>query len=180
VSNVVTIRKLKYDGTVRSEWDGELVEAVGGQWVVVMHDSAVHQKREGGAPAAPAGAPHQYFLHYENLEQPLTILFCFDELGRWGSETKCDAALPATLRHRQVEFIDLDLDVIVGDDLGYFVRDHDTFALHTRTMVYTREVVATAHEGVRLAIELVESRAFPFDGSAEAVLGRVLASQGPL
>jgi hypothetical protein len=47
-------------------------------------------------------------------------------------------------------------------------------------MSYPPKVVAAAHEGVRLAKELIAARALPFDGHPERVLGRVLAATGPL
>ena len=76
--------------------------------------------------------------------------------------------------------VDLDLDVMADNDLRYYVRDEDTFAEHTQSMRYTRGVVASAREGVRLAIELIEGHELPFDGSADRLLGRLLAAQGPL
>jgi hypothetical protein len=47
-------------------------------------------------------------------------------------------------------------------------------------MAYPPKVIAAARAGVALAIELIEARQLPFDGSAERLLGRVLAADGPL
>jgi protein associated with RNAse G/E len=177
VRNPVTVRKLKFDGSCKVEWDGDLVEAVGDEWAVVFHDSERYEIRDG---IDRADQPHFYCLAYFNLLRPIAVLFSFDQRGELMSEAKCDAALPATLRRRRIEFVDLDLDVMVRRDLSHYLGDQKTFAEHAASMRYTDEVIAAAHEGVALAIELVERRALPFDGSAERLLGRVLASQGPL
>ena len=81
---------------------------------------------------------------------------------------------------RRIELVDLDLDVMADASLAYFERDAETFERNRRAMCYPGDVVEAAHRGVALATELLEAKAFPFDGSAEALLGRVLAAQGPL
>jgi protein associated with RNAse G/E len=174
--NPVTVRKLKFDGSVKYEWDGDLVEAIGDDWAIVFHDSELHDKRE--ALLRPA-EPRSYGFHYVGLTQPLTVLVSFDERGDW-TGAKCDAALPGAVRGRAIDFVDLDLDVIVGRDLSYYVRDVEVFAERSRTMAYGDEAKSAALRGIGLAIALVERREPPFDGSAEALLGRVLAAAGPI
>jgi len=79
---------------------------------------------------------------------------------------------------RRIEFVALDLDVIADGSLRYFERDGDTFARNRVAMGYTLEAMEAARRGVALAIRLIEAREYPFDGSPEALLGRVLAAQG--
>lgn len=95
-------------------------------------------------------------------------------------EYQCDAALPSIVRGREISFVDLDLDVMADARLLPRLRDEESFARHVRSMSYPPEVVEASWEGVRLARELMEMRACPFDGSAELLLGRILAAEGPL
>lgn len=175
--NPVTVRKLKFDGAMKVEWDGDLVEAIGDEWVVVFHDSQRHEIRDS---LVRPSEPRFYFLHYFNLVLPIAVQFSFDERGEWNPEAKCDAALPAVLSGRTIEFVDLDLDLIVARDLTHRVRDEETFAKHTGSMGYPPEVIAAARDGIRIATQLVAERGVPFDGSADELFGRVLAAQGPL
>ena len=171
VSNPVTVSKLKFDGSSKRDWPGELVDAVGDSWLVVYHEAPGH--------TTEAGEWVEEAVRYYGMDCPLSVLVCFDALGAV-LEYQCDAALPATLVGRHVSFVDLDLDVMADADLQYRVRDEDVFEQRSKTMGYSPEAIAAAHEGVRLAIELIEGRLFPFDGSAQLMLGRIIAARGPL
>lgn len=169
--NPVTARKLKYDGRAKPDWDGDLVEAIDDRWLVAYFAQPPH-RTEGGAEIVHA-------LRYFGLDIPLSVLVSFDAVGRM-LEYQCDAALPAIARGREISFVDLDLDVMADARMLPRLRDEETFAGHIRSMPYPPAVVESAWEGVRLARELMELRACPFDGSAELLLGRILAAEGPL
>jgi protein associated with RNAse G/E len=147
------------------------VEAIGERWLVAYHPEPHHVTADGTDVAQ--------CLRYYGMDCPLSVLVSFDALGNV-LEYQCDASLPATIEGRQISFVDLDLDVMAGRDLKYYIRDEDTFAGHTKSMAYPPKVIAAARAGVALAIELIEARQLPFDGSAERLLGRVLAADGPL
>lgn len=168
--NPVTTVKRKFDGTAKPPWHGDLVDATPDGWLAVFYDHPPHHV--GGVEVGHA-------LRYFSTELPLSVLVSFDAAGRL-LEYQCDAALPATIDGRRIEFVDLDLDVMAGPSLAHFERDHETFERNRRAMAYPDDVVETARRGVVLATELIKARAYPFDGSAEALLGRVLAAQGPL
>jgi protein associated with RNAse G/E len=169
--NPVVVTKQKFDGTAKPDWTGDLVDAIGDRWLVVYHKDTGHHTTTGN--------PVPHALRYYGMDCPLSILVCFDALGNV-IEYQCDAALPAELQGRQITFVDLDLDVMADAELSYYTRDHEVFAQRSVAMGYPPEVVAAAYAGVRLAIELIESGAAPFDGSASGILGRVLAAEGPV
>ncbi len=173
----VVVRKLKFDGTVKSEWDADLVSGTGGEWLVTLFDSERHAIRDD----VPRTAGPQFFvLHYLNTVRPLSIQMPFSSAGRRDGDTKCDAALPARWNGRVIEFTDLDLDVMVNPDGTYYVRDVEDFEARSAAIGYTEEARQAAWKGVALALLLVKRKRYPFDGSAEALLGRVLAAQGPV
>lgn len=153
------VRKRKFDGRIKSEWEGDLLWHTN-EWLVVLHHPERHIKRSNGVVAA--ADPDVWFLHCFNVLDPLTILM---EYGLDGSfqGAKCDAALPATQTDGVIEFVDLDLDVIVEPDLSWWMRDEEQFAHNREAMGYTETAVQQAHEGILLGQSLVESRTFPFD-----------------
>lgn len=168
--NPVTTRKLKFDGSAKPAWQGDLVEATD-EWLVVYYQRPPH--------VTGAGQIVAHALRYFSPVHPLSVFVCFDDLGAV-LEYQCDAGLPAVLRGRTIEFVDLDLDLMAFEDGTSFVRDRETFARNSAAMSYSAEAVAAAEAGVRLAVELFERCACPFNGEARATLGRVLASHGPL
>ncbi|MEM7133178.1 MAG: hypothetical protein AAF702_43160 [Chloroflexota bacterium] len=160
--------KRKFDGRVKSEWEGERIHLadlylsaspppVEG-WIAVLHHPARHRKFVKGVIAYA----DPIFIHYLNTVEPLTVLVQYTFEGEF-VEAKCDAALPAILDGEVIEFIDLDLDVIVQADFSTHVRDELTFAQNREIMNYPEEVVAQAARGIRLAKTLIELRSFPFD-----------------
>ncbi len=152
------VRKRKFDGSLKSEWEGELLPWLDEEWLVVLHHPARHAKFSGKAVQHSA----LLFLHYFNLTRPLTILAEYDRDGCFRG-AKCDAALPATFGGNVIEFVDLDLDVIVEADSSWFVRDEVDFARNRKTMGYSQTVIAQALDGISLAQTLVTARRFPFD-----------------
>lgn len=162
---------MKFDGSTKGPWNGDLVDMVGQRWLVVYYEPPPQATSGGVEPA--------YGLRYHGMDCPLSILVYFDEVGQV-LEYHCDAALPATISGRDIEFVDLDLDVIAGPSLEAWERDHEQFATNRVSMRYSDEAVQAAEAGMDLAHELIRTRATPFDGHAEGLLGRVLAAQGPV
>ena len=158
MSNSVLVRKLKYDGSVRSEWEGELLAVEADEWLVVLHHPERHQKWQHGERARA----DILMVHCLNAVRPITILLGFDANGHF-NEAKCDAALPAIHNEQLIKFVDLDLDVIVNNDLTYYVRDQKQFEQNRARMSIPDNVVSLAHRGIDIANTLVQTRSFPFD-----------------
>lgn len=168
--NPVETRKLKFDGTAKPSWHGDLVDAVDDRWLVVFFERPAYAIR---------GEAVAYALQFYGMRQPLSVLVCFDRAGNV-MEWQCDAGLPARITGRVIEFTDLDLDVMVNPDGTHYVRDVEDFETRSAAMGYSEEAKQAAWKGVALALLLVKRKRYPFDGSGEALLGRVLAAQGPV
>ena len=154
----VTVRKRKFDNTIKSEWEGEIMPVHFPDWLFVLHHPERHLKfsQEGVVRSK------RFFLHGFNLNQPLTVLFEYSTKGEF-REAKCDAALPATRKGNLIEFTDLDLDLIVKPDFSFYQRDEDQFAKNRKKMKYSKTVVAQARRGMMMAEVLVKTRRFPFN-----------------
>ena len=154
----ILVRKLKYDGSVRSEWEGELLPFDSAEWLIVRHHPERHRKWQDGKQARA----DILMVRCLNIVKPSTILLGFDANGQF-DHAKCDAALPSVYTNNLLEFVDLDLDIIVNSDLTFYVRDQAQFEQHRVLMNYPDEVVEQAHLGIAIAKTWVQSRAFPFN-----------------
>ncbi len=154
----IVVQKTKFNGEVKSEWEGELVKSADSNWRIVLHHPIHHNKFEDGQIAQ---ADH-LFVHCLNLVEPLSVLLCFDDAGHF-LQAKCDAALPAIQTDQTITFVDLDLDIIVESDFSWWLQDEDTFAQHRVSMGYSEQAIQNAHDGIELAKKLVTSRQFPFN-----------------
>jgi protein associated with RNAse G/E len=171
----LTVRKRKFDGSVKYEWPGEVVSTGRDEWLTVYHHPRRSQKRmadgthESGEPA--------HFIHYVGMAAPLTLIFAYSLEGVF-LDAKCDAALPGELRGEYLDFVDLDLDVVVLPGGHHYVRDQDVFAERSVSMGYSDEAKRAAHLGVLHALRMVRRRGFPFDGHADALIQGILATAG--
>jgi len=147
----VVVRKPKFDGAVRYEWDGDLVKE-SAAWAVVLHDSRRHRKRQSDSPAPDDEGG--FGFHYLGMDGPVTVLFWFDLRGRF-VDAKCDAALPATADGDRIDFVDLDLDVVVLPGFTHYVRDQEVFAERSVSMAYSEEAKHAAHFGILHAVRMV-------------------------
>ncbi|MGE3073828.1 MAG: DUF402 domain-containing protein [Dehalococcoidia bacterium] len=170
-NEMVVVRKLKFDGSVRYEWDGDMVAELDG-WAVVLHNPNRHEKRQAKAPVEDGSGG--FGLHYLGFDEPVTVLFWFDERGRF-VDAKCDAAYPAVRADDRMDFIDLDLDVIVLPGLQHYVRDQEVFAERSVTMAYSEEAKRIAHLGILHSLRMVRRELFPFDGHADELAQLVLS-----
>lgn len=169
----VIIRKRKFDGALRYEWAGDLVEEREG-WLVVRHDPQRHEKTGADGHGHDGAAQ---MLHYVGFGGPVTVLFALDGQGRF-LDAKCDAALPATRDGRHIDFIDLDLDVIVQAGGMHYVRDQGVFAERAVALGYDEETKRLAHLGILHALRMVRRRQFPFDGHPERMARRWRKHEG--
>src|SRR4051794_3166987 len=69
--------------------------------------------------------------------------------------------------------VDLDLDVVCGNDGRVWVEDEDEFAEHQVALGYPDEVIAAALASCALVHAAVAAATAPYDGSAARWLARV-------
>lgn len=171
---LIETRKLKFDATGESvglerpgkpPWQSRVIDEVPGQWVVTYSHRPGHW---------PRGFETEHAIQFFGLDKPLTVLACFDAAGAI-IEWQCDAALPAVRSANMLEYVDLDLDVMVNPDGTHYVRDLEDFEERSVALSYSEEAKAAAWKGVALALLLVKRKRYPFDGSAERLLAEVVS-----
>lgn len=168
----VIVRKLKFDGSVKYEWPGETRDAGRDDWVAVHHDPERHLKR-GLNSRAEDGEP-AHMIHYIGLSAPLSVIFAYSLQGTF-LDAKCDAALPGSRSGKYVDFVDLDLDVVVLPGWQHFVKDQEVFAERSISMGYSEEAKRAAHLGILHSLRMVRRRQFPFDGHADELIRAILS-----
>ncbi|MEM7117269.1 MAG: DUF402 domain-containing protein [Chloroflexota bacterium] len=154
------VRKEKFNGRLKSTWEGDLLLSPNPDWLVVYHDPERHRKFNRAGERTRADRP---FIHCFSLVDPITVLLGYEENGRF-AQAKCDAALPASQNGSEIKFVDLDLDIMVMPDGKLWLEDEAVFAQHQHEIAYPEAVVQQAWHGIDLAKKLVATKTFPFDG----------------
>jgi protein associated with RNAse G/E len=71
--------------------------------------------------------------------------------------------MPPKFENGVLEYIDLDIDVVVWNDFSFEKLDVEEFEEHAEKFGYTEEVLENAHRGLEELMALIEAREFPFD-----------------
>ena len=78
-------------------------------------------------------------------------------------------ATPASWSDQQIDWVDLDLDLILSPDAAEpLLDDEDEFERHRVAWNYPADLVRTCHDTVDKVRRLMAERAWPFDGSLAA------------
>ena len=73
--------------------------------------------------------------------------------------------MPATFDGSVLDYVDLDIDVILWPDGRVNVLDRDDFERNSAKYGYTDGVMATAENALSEVLNLIERREFPFNWS---------------
>ena len=75
----------------------------------------------------------------------------------------CNIILPPNFSEGTLDYIDLDLDILVDRTWNATVLDTEEFAENTKKFSYPREVIDTAWEQVEVLRRMIADREFPFE-----------------
>jgi protein associated with RNAse G/E len=149
------INSRKYDGSIRRSWSCEMVRLDHDLLVFEgIFDVDVDHKELGFIKSGTVS--HEYYW-----------------LGRWYNVFRfmspdgsfrnyyCNINLPPTLSDNVLDYVDLDIDIVVWPDKTYQVLDLDEFETHARDMPYPADVRAGAFKALDELMEMIETGSLP-------------------
>ena len=154
----VTINSRKYDQRIRRSWTGGLISESGSLLVLVgKFEDGVDHSDLGRIKPGTVSFEFYWFDRWYNV-------FRFHEPNGSLRNYYCNIAMPPTLKNGVLDYVDLDLDVIVWDDLRYEILDRDDFEQNSVKYEYPEEIKLRAEAGLVELTGLIERREFPFTG----------------
>lgn len=90
-------------------------------------------------------------------------VFRFTDAERGLKNFYCNVNQPPAFDGRVLSYIDLDIDVLVAPDLSYKILDVEDFEENAVRYSYPQDVQTNARRALTEVIELIETRAFPFN-----------------
>ena len=132
----ITVRSLKYDGTISRSWPAA-IESAHDNMIVLRGVFEQPVRHEGLGDIAAGTVSHEYFWSDQwynvfRLVRPDGGLHCH----------YCNIALPAKWSERELSFVDLDVDIVVDVDNSVKVLDEDEFEANRIVFGYPKDVVA--------------------------------------
>ncbi|PYS98065.1 MAG: hypothetical protein DMF63_17580 [Acidobacteria bacterium] len=152
---MITVNSRKYDGSIRKSWTCELIENVDDRIIAVGRFDAevVH---------ADLGIIEKGTLSYEYfwLDRWYNIFRFVTPDGAFRNYY-CNVCMPPRFSDDVLDYVDLDIDVVVDADLTYRILDRDDFERNAELYNYSNDVRDRVDAALNELIELIRSRNLP-------------------
>ena len=157
IGEIFTINARRADGKIYRNWQAELVEETADYWLFVGKFSATIEHQQ-------IGIIEQGTISYEYFwKNRWYSIFRFHHPSGELRNFYCNVNQPPSFSKNVLDYIDLDLDVLVWKDLSYQVLDLDEFQTNSVAMNYSADLKKNVQKGLDEIIHLIKNRLFPFD-----------------
>ena len=151
----VTVNARKFDRNIRKTWTCSLVDQTDSQ-IVLLGKFAEDVEHPGLGSIRRGTVSYEYFW----LDRWYNV-FRFHEPDGELRNYYCNAAMPATFAGGVLDYVDLDLDVLVWPNNKYEVVDREDFERNARKYDYPDDVCRQAENSVNELIRMIESCELP-------------------
>lgn len=157
VNKIITINSRKYDGSLHRSWRAELIgrndnvlELVGEFEKEIIHPHL--------------GIIGRGTISYEFywLERWYNVFRFYEPLGDFRN-FYCNINIPPKFENSVLDYIDLDIDVVVWKDFSRQILDTDEFEENSRRYIYSDALREKVADSLSELLSLIDNRIFPFD-----------------
>lgn len=153
----ITINARKFGGEIHRSWNCELIEQIDTLliFVGVFKDEIVHPEL---GIIRPGTVSYEYYW----LDRWYNI-FRFHEPEGALRNFYCNINLPPTFEAGVLDYVDLDIDLLVSENFQIKVLDLEEFEINSVKFNYPKPVIEKAFASLTDLISLAEQRHFPFN-----------------
>lgn len=153
----IEVRALKYDGSERRRWPGQVLRQQGSLIVLdAKFPTEIVHKSLGTIAAGTASLEYYWLDRWYNV-------FRFAQPDGTLRNYYCNVSVPATFANNILSYVDLDLDILVQPDFSCQLLDEEDFQKNAGRYGYPVDVQAQARRAVDDLLGMIETRSFPFD-----------------
>ncbi|MEO7674386.1 MAG: DUF402 domain-containing protein [Pyrinomonadaceae bacterium] len=153
---IVTINSRRFDGSIGKSWPCELREQSGPLYVFFGEfDREISHEHLGLVRRGTISYEYYWLDRWYNV-------FRFHEPDGTFRNYYCNISMPPTFANAVLDYVDLDIDVLVAKDGSYSVLDSAEFAENALKYGFSEELRSKVAETLDEVINLIEQRQFPF------------------
>lgn len=153
----IIVNALRYDRSIKRSWSAGLVNDNDGHIVVIGRFSLdVRHDDLGDIAKGTVSIEHFWLDRWSNV-------FCFYEPDGRFRNYYCNIALPPTFDGQTLEFVDLDLDVVVWPGEAPVLLDEEELEVSRVKYQIDAETIKRARREADSLMVAAESGEFPFD-----------------
>lgn len=153
----VTINSRKFDGKIHKSWKAELISETN----ELLTFKGVFEK-EVNHPLL--GVIRRGTVSYEYYwKNDWYNVFRFHKPEGDLRNFYCNLNLPPQFENDVLDYVDLDIDVLVEKDFSLKILDLDEFEIHALKYVYSAEIRRRVDFTLQKLLLMIERKLFPFD-----------------
>lgn len=155
--NIIKINARKFDSRIHRSWKCEFVEQRDSLLIFVgRFETEVSHKDLGKIEKGTVSYEYYWLDRWYNV-------FRFHEPDGNLRNFYCNVNLPPQFKNGILDYIDLDIDVLVWRDFSFDILDIDEFQSNSVKFKYPAETIAKAESSLSELLQMIENRSFPFD-----------------
>ena len=153
---IITVNSRKYDLTIRRSWQCELISLEDQQLVLkgVFVTEVLHPEL-GRIETGTISHEFFWFDRWFNI-------FRFEQPNGTLRNYYGNICMPPTFNGNTLDYVDLDIDIVVWPDRSRQILDKEEFAENAHRWSYPDAVLKEVDDGINKLEEMVVNRHFPF------------------
>lgn len=157
LNKTVTINSRKFDGAIHRSWQAEFVEQK--NTLLIFKGVFAEEIKHSHLGVIRRGTiSYEYYW----LDRFYNV-FRFHEPDGEFRNFYCNVNLPPKCENGVLDYIDLDIDVVVWKDFSIQILDLDEFEESSKNFNYTEDLIIKTKSNLEELLRLIENRDFPFD-----------------
>jgi uncharacterized protein len=152
---MITVNSRKFDGTIRKSWTCDVIENDHGRIVAVgRFETDIYHPDLGLIENGTLSYEYFWFDRWYNI-------FTFVRPDGAFRNYYCNICMPPKLTNGVLDYVDLDIDVLVDADFSFRILDRDDFEKSAALYDYPIDVRVKVETTLAEIIELIGSRNLP-------------------
>jgi protein associated with RNAse G/E len=153
----VTINSRKFDNKIHRSWKAELIEQNDSLLIFVGEfEKEVKHSHLGVIRRGTISYEYYWLDRWYNI-------FRFHEPGGALRNFYCNINMPPQFENDVLDYVDLDIDILVWKDFKYEILDADELEENAEKYNYSQELKQTVALNVKELINIIENRKYPFN-----------------
>ncbi len=153
----VTVNSRKYDGTVSRTWTAEILEF--SDSLLVLRGEFDRDVRHDDLGLIRKGTVS---IEYFPIGKWFSV-FQFHEADSRFRNFYCNINMPPKFAGGALDYVDLDIDVVIWPDGRQEILDRDEFEKNAALLAYPEDVIKNAEAALADLLRSIEKGEFPFD-----------------
>ncbi|HEY0427832.1 MAG TPA: DUF402 domain-containing protein [Pyrinomonadaceae bacterium] len=153
----VTINSRKFDGIIHRSWKAELIEIKDSLLIFVGEfEKEIRHLHLGVIRRGTVSYEFYWRDRWFNV-------FRFHEPDGSLRNFYCNINMPPKFENDVLDYVDLDIDILVWKDFKYQILDADEFEENAEKYKYTENLKQIVDASVKELVNLIENRKYPFN-----------------